>query len=131
MNITMENIITGIVKPSVGLTGKGQRINEQTVPQSESNSPVQYEEGKIPIGLGVVPIIPTGSIFIPRELVVPQEEKPLEMEIVVSDKQSLIPQKMEEVPTSQEKKDVEEKIETQDVIPTAVVKENPIIDILA
>ncbi len=131
MNITMENIITGIVKPSVGLPGKGQRINEQTVPQSESNSPVQYEEGKIPIGLGVVPIIPTGSIFIPRELVVPQEEKPLEMEIVVSDKQSLIPQKMEEVPTSQEKKDVEEKIETQDVIPTAVVKENPIIDILA
>lgn len=129
MNITMENIITGIVKPSVGLTGKGQRINEQTAPPGEPSSAVQYEEGKIPIGLGIVPIIPTGSIFIPRELVVPQEEKPLEIEIVISDKQALIPQKMDENTTKKQKSDnIEQNTET---IPTAVGKENPTIDILA
>ncbi len=130
MNIMMENIITGIVKPLVGLTNKEQKIETQLVRQSEQTHPIQYEEGTIPIGLGVIPLIPTGSVFIPRELVLPKEEKPLEVEIVDSNKQELLPQELGENNTKVQKldkSDIQQKAETT---PTAVGKENQSIDIL-
>ncbi len=96
MNIVMENIITGIVKPAGGPIGKEQSLKEPGTQRNNSSAEIRKEDGEIPIGLGVVPIIPTGSIFIPRELVLPEEEKPLEVEVIISDKQSLIPQNVEE-----------------------------------
>ncbi len=96
MNIVMENIITGIVKPAGGPIGKEQSLKEPVTQRNNSSAEIRKKDGEIPIGLGVVPIIPTGSIFIPRELVLPEEEKPLEVEVIISDKQSLIPQNVEE-----------------------------------
>ncbi|MGC8737687.1 MAG: hypothetical protein ACP5UA_03450 [Candidatus Hydrogenedens sp.] len=132
MNIMMENIITGIVKPTNGLIGKEQKVEEPAVRQNEASTSIRYEDGEIPIGLGVVPIIPTGSIFVPRELVMPKEEKPLEVDVILSDNHALLPQKVEKV-KEQQKPDnppvVEQSVKTE--TPTAVVKNSHSLDILA
>lgn len=130
MNIMMENIITGIVKPINGLTGREQRLEEPVVPRNE-NIPSDREEGEVPIGLGVVPIIPTGSIFIPRELVLPKEEKPLEVEVIISDNQALLPQKVEK---KQEGEKSEQAVVAEQNLkvetPTVVGKDSHSLDIL-
>ncbi|HOQ30916.1 MAG TPA: hypothetical protein PLA12_00230 [Candidatus Hydrogenedens sp.] len=131
MNIMMENIITGIVKPVSGLTGKEQKLEEPAVRKNENATSARYEEGELPIGLGVVPIIPTGSIFIPRELVLPKEEKPLEVEVIPSNNQALLPQKVEK--KQEEQKSEQAPASEQDVkieTPKVAEKDNHSLDIL-
>jgi len=131
MNIMMENIITGIVKPINGLTGKEQKLEEPAVRKNEGTAADRYEEGEIPIGLGVVPIIPTGSIFIPRELVIPKEEKPLEVEVIFSDNQALLPQKVEK--TEEKQKSEQASVSKQDVkveTPKVAGKDDHSLDVL-
>ncbi|GEM_PF-1995105 len=135
MNITLENILTGIVKPRGGFIGKGQKVEETEFRPDEASASVQHREGEIPIGLGVVPIIPTGSVFIPRELVIPEAKEPLEVDVVLVDHTALIPQKAEEVSTKTQKTGNEpvneQKKNTEITAPTAAEKNNHTIDIMA
>lgn len=130
MNVMMENIITGIVKPISGLAGKEQRIDESGVQRNESTGSVRHREGELPVGLGVVPIIPTGSIFVPRELIMPKEEEPLDVEVIISDKQELIPQKIEENTTKVQKTDKPDTEQKAEINPAVVRGNTHTIDIL-
>lgn len=91
MDVNVENIKVGAI-PSIRtkleteahLKKEAEELGEQVTP------------GEIPIGLRPPRLIPTGSVFIPKELVLPKQETPIEIELTepVVDVTS-IPQKLE------------------------------------
>lgn len=66
--MVVERLNTGmLITRNESLRGNEQFTKD---PRAEEES-----KGTIPIGLGTVRLIPTGSVFIPRELIVPSEPK--------------------------------------------------------
>jgi len=94
MNIILENIATGMVKPVNGLSGF-ERKKEAAIVLHTENASVEQKESEIPLGVGNVSIIPTGSVFVPRELFMPQRVEPLQMEVTPQNSQDLIPQQVD------------------------------------
>lgn len=134
MNIMIENITTGIVKPTNGISEFERKKEAMTVSYA-GNTAVERNEGELSIGLGSVSIIPTGSVFVPRELFMPQQIEPLQMEIIPQSSQNLIPQEIDEIiPHNEEQNTVpviKENIDTENNAPTEQNEKVHKIDITA
>ncbi|MCX8063781.1 MAG: hypothetical protein N3G21_01250 [Candidatus Hydrogenedentes bacterium] len=91
MNVGTGNINIG------GITEVTKVKEAESNPKRKNIDPPQKTQpGEIPIGLSVPGLIPTGSIFIPKELVLPEQKPPTEIDVVkpIADL-TIIPNKLE------------------------------------